>query len=412
VGGMMALTRMLTALAAVAACSGPPPLAEHGSGVEPDAVALGVRYDTDAEFRRDVLVDSLVNPDNGYSKLRLERYTDEIWGSLPEWNPRAAPVQIGQSNAPAPSGEAWHALEVDSVPWERDALVALGREAFRSYPVQLATYLGLAIERPDSASTYGVYTDAGRVGDAVWTELPADPAEPAVTCATCHGAVEDGAFVAGKNAADLDIRRLTAEASGGGSVAPEPGLLDVTADGVDNPTAIADLRAVRSQVNLQRAATVRNGLIALTVRTETLIITSLSEVARPPRKLAFALALYLWSLDAVPVRQPDGASARGSTIFGQRCAGCHRPPDFSGPAVALEVVGTDPLVGESPDRTTGRYRVPSLRGIGDRRRLTATGAVEDLHEMLSPSRRAAGHRYGLDLGPDDRADLIRYLETL
>jgi mono/diheme cytochrome c family protein len=267
------------------------------------------------------------------------------------------------------------------------------------------------IARPDSAGDYGVHRADGRLGDAVWTELPADPAEPAVTCATCHGAVDGGAFVAGKNAADLDVRRLAA-AAGGLPVAPEPGLLDVTGDGVENPTAIADLRAVRSQVNLQRAATVRNSLIALTIRTETLIITSLSEAARPPRKLAFALALYLWRLDPLPVRSPNSASKRGSAIFGERCAHCHRPPDFSGPAVALEVVGTDPLVGESPERTTGRYRVPSLRGVGDRRRLTATGAVEDLHDMLDPARKSAGHVYGLDLGPDARADLLAYLETL
>jgi mono/diheme cytochrome c family protein len=399
-------------LAVATGCSGPPPPAEPSSHDEPDAVALGIRYDTDADFRRQALVDSLVNPDNGYSKLRLERYTEDAWGALPEWNPRAATVKVGESHAPARSSDAWAALDLESVPWERDALVALGRAAFRDYPVQLATYLGAVIARPDSANEYGVEEDDGRLGDAVWAELPADPAEPAVTCATCHGAVENGAFVAGKNAADLDVRRLAVDANSGGPVAPEPGLLDVTADGVENPTAIADLRAVRSQVNLQRAATVRNGLIALTIRTETLIITSLSEVVRPPRKLAFALALYLWSLEPVPVRQPDSASKRGSAIFGERCASCHRPPDFSGPAVAFDVVGTDPLVGESPERTTGRYRVPSLRGIGDRRRLTATGAVEDLHDMLDPARSAPGHRYGLDLGSGDRADLTAYLETL
>jgi hypothetical protein len=69
-------------------------------------------------------------------------------------------------------------------------------------------------------------------------------------------------------------------------------------------------------------------------------------------------------------------------------------------------------VGESLERGTGAYRVPSLRDVGDRSPLFAAGSVKDLSELLDPSRSAAGHRYGLDLEVVERADLVRFLETL
>ena len=76
------------------------------------------------------------------------------------------------------------------------------------------------------------------------------------------------------------------------------------------------------------------------------------------------------------------------------------------------MIGTDPAVGSSPERTTGSYRVPSLRGVGDRRRLLAGGTVNDLHEMFDPQRSAVGHPFGLALSAEERSDLIAYLETL
>jgi mono/diheme cytochrome c family protein len=166
------------------------------------------------------------------------------------------------------------------------------------------------------------------------------------------------------------------------------------------------------QTHLQRAATVRNGLVPLAIRTETLIVTSLGEAARPPRKLAFALALYLWQLEPAPVRPWDAASARGQGTFARECARCHEPPRYSGDPVALEVIGTDPAVGLSPERTTGAYRVPSLHGVGDRRRLLSAGQVEDLRDLLDPQRAATGHPFGQALDDADRADLIAFLETL
>jgi hypothetical protein len=80
--------------------------------------------------------------------------------------------------------------------------------------------------------------------------------------------------------------------------------------------------------------------------------------------------------------------------------------------VPLDRIGTAPEVLTSPDRFTGTVRVPSLRGVGDRRRLFANGGVRDVVEVLDPEREAPGHRFGLDLEAEDRDDLVAYLRTL
>ena len=387
-----------------------PPVA---TGAFDDRLALGARYVDDAAFRRSELEASLVNPDNDYSRLRLERYTEDRWGALREWNPLAAPIGLDDTAAPPSAlGPSLARLDIESVPWEEAALVELGRRAFFDYPVQLASYLRVALGDSLRASHFGVWTDGSSLGATMWTELPSGDVEPAVTCATCHASVMHGGVVAGVNNAELDVGAMIAAQAGGAGSLWGPGLVDVTPDGIDNAAAIADLRSVRFQIALQRAATVRNGLIPLAIRIETLAITSLQETFRPPRKLAFAMALYLWELEPVPIRKPEAATERGEAVFADLCASCHKPPGFSGPSVPIEIVGTDPAVGTSPDRTTGTYRVPSLRGVGDRRRLLANGAVLDLEELLSANRAAKGHTFGVGLPPSEKSDLVSYLETL
>ncbi|HEY6559273.1 MAG TPA: cytochrome c [Polyangiaceae bacterium] len=377
-------------------------------------IRAGQRYDSDAAYRRGELVDSLVNPENGYSQLRLFRYTDSGWGALPEWNPRTSPVHIPSREPPAISSGTWARLAIEDVPWERDALLELGREAFFHYPVQLFQPLSGVIGGSRSPS-YGFWTEGSRLGGTVWAELPSGEVAPFLTCAGCHASRESDRTIAGKNNADLDLEAAAADYYEGRAVVTSSGRagrLDVTEDGLDNPAGITDLRAVRSQRHLHRAATLRNGLIPLAIRIETLLITALEESVRPPRKLAFAVALYLWNLETEPLSEPSSLSARGKTLFDQSCAGCHAPPRFSGPSVALEVVGTDRSVGDSPERSTGSYRVPSLRGVGDRKRLLANGAVLDVRELLDPARLAAGHRYGDALLPGQRDALLSYLSTL
>jgi hypothetical protein len=91
----------------------------------------------------------------------------------------------------------------------------------------------------------------------------------------------------------------------------------------------------------------------------------------------------------------------------------------------LATIGTDPWLGESPDRGTGAYRVPSLHGVGSRGPLLHDGTVPSVAAMLDPTRPTAaftgrlhgpgavpGHLYGLELAPADRAALVAYVEAL
>jgi len=403
----MTLGRALLCLATLSsACSAP---IETGTASD---VERGRRYDESEDFRRQALVASLENPGNGYSRLRLERYLPDGWEALPTWNPGIRVVSEADVGSAKPDAD-FTALEIDPVPWEEGPLLELGRRAFFEYPVQLMPFTAAALTDLDAAAHYGVWSAEGRLGGLVWTALPGNAVSLSVTCSTCHATSREGQLLTGKNNAQLDIGLLASDFRGdAANLVWGPGRLDVTNDDSDNPAAIPDLRPVRYQEQLQRAATVKNDLIALAIRTETLIITSLGETVRPPRKLAFALALFLWRLPNVPARLPDQRSGAGARSFEQRCASCHRPPSYSGPPVALELVGTDPLVGASSERGTGAYRVPSLRGVGDRRPLFASGSVRDLAELLDPARAAAGHPFGLDLESSQRADLQHFLETL
>jgi mono/diheme cytochrome c family protein len=313
----------------------------------------------------------------------------------------------GNATARPQVDATWTSLDSDRTAWDESELRELGERAFYNYPMQLAPGLEAAAALPDSG---GIWSDGGRLG-AVWVSVASGGVSAATTCATCHASKDEHGLVAGRNNANVDAARIYGTQQ---SAAPWlRGTVDVTDDGVDNPVAIADLRPLRMQQNLHHAATLRNGPAALAVRIETLIVTSLHESARPPRKVAAALAVYLMSLPLRPLPVAgEAASEAGRAVFARECAGCHRGDEMSGPPVTLDLVGTNPSVGESSDRRTGTYRVPSLRGVGDRHRLFAAGEVEDVAELLSPERKARGHRYGLALDPDNRAALLRYLQAL
>jgi mono/diheme cytochrome c family protein len=153
-------------------------------------------------------------------------------------------------------------------------------------------------------------------------------------------------------------------------------MADVTADGRDDSMSFPDLRAVRFQHTLNRAATLRNGLLPLAARAETQIIVSLGGVARPPRTYALALAVYLLDLgEALPEPENTGL---GRDVFDATCATCHAGAGFAGEPVPVAQVGADQYLAESPERRTGFWQVPSLRGVGDRERLFAGGEVEGL----------------------------------
>lgn len=371
----------------------------------PSGVASGdllARYVDDAAFRRETLEASLVTRDNLYAQLRLASYDEAHWGALPEHNPEATPLGTGAE----PGADArWSAVDLSG-----EDLRAIGEYAFYNYPMQVVTTLPKAISAEDHA---GMWLHEGRTG-AVWARLAGGRVWPAFTCATCHASVVDGQLVAGRNAPDLDLGRL----AGNGERGPlwRKGTVDVTADGAPDPVAIADLRPVRFQENLHHAATLKNDPAALAVRIETLVITSMNQSVRPPRRLVAGLTAYLLSLGerAVPALSAGILGSRGHEVFARECGGCHRGEAAVGTPRRVDEVGTDPSIAESKERGTGLYRVPSLRFVGDRRRLLATGAIEDVADLLTPSpeRRGKGHVFGLDLPDADRSALEAYLRAL
>jgi mono/diheme cytochrome c family protein len=338
------------------------------------------RYLDDAPFRRASLVASLVNPDNDYSRLRLAHYATGAagdWDALAIFNP---PVATFDSDGNRRDDE--RALDVTAQIGSVGEL-ALGQDAFFRYPVQLLPGL------------------TGAAGTLVAARLADGGDAVALTCASCHARVVDGTLVPGPANETIDL--------GWG-----PGRIVVSAPS-DAPIAIPDLRTVALQAYLQRDGTVRNdGVVALAIRIETLIITSHAGAVRPPREIALALARWLATLAPASPTPPPSASAaaRGAELFAQRCAGCHVPPSFAGGVVALAIIGTDPAVGLSSDRGTGGYRVPSLRDVSTRGRLLHDASVADLATLLDPARTIAGHRFGLELSPADHDALLDYLTTL
>jgi cytochrome c2 len=172
--------------------------------------------------------------------------------------------------------------------------------------------------------------------------------------------------------------------------------------------------------------------------------------ARLPDEALYALALYLYSLKPPPNPNPFNDSARaGEKVFTREgCPRCHTPPlytnnkvtlaqGFTPPAdvpAALDVlrvsIGTDPGLALKTRKGTGYYKVPSLRGVWYRGHYLHDGSAASLEEMFDPdrlkdthipggftppgttTRAIPGHPFGLQLGPDERTQLIAFLRTL
>lgn len=164
----------------------------------------------------------------------------------------------------------------------------------------------------------------------------------------------------------------------------------------------------------------------------------------------YALALYLYSLR--PPRNPhpfDAEAARGKAIFEHAgCASCHTPPfytnnmliavdGFEPPAdqrqrfaVMDARIGTDPRYSLETHKGTGYYKVPSLKGVWYRSPLEHNGSVATLEDWFDSARlrddyiptgfkgydgrtrSVRGHRFGLDLSPEEKKALISFLKTL
>ncbi|HKP57310.1 MAG TPA: c-type cytochrome [Polyangiales bacterium] len=358
-----------------------------------DVLALARRFSGEPAFRREALEHSLAVRNNDYARLRLAHYARD-WDALPEWNPTVAP--LSEPNAALES--IWDGVPSASV----GELLALGREAFERWPAQRLPPLSAALGDPpdaERARSYGLQLNA-----SMRVRYPDGSEQAALSCAGCHAREEPGA------ASDLDLAALLGASRGpDAELEPEwgPGRLDVTADARVDPVAIPDLRALRHQRRLHWTGNLHNSLPALAVRIETLLITATSATVRPPREIAFALALYVHGLGAAE-RSPS-ASQSGAAVFERKCAGCHMDASGAGDLVPADVVGTDPEAAASEERGSGGYRVPSLYRVADRTRLTHEGRFDNLEQMFDPARAVGAHPFGLELSDAERDALLEFV---
>lgn len=453
---------VLAALAAaLCACGEPPRAAPDAIEVRAEATAPvvlepavgsdewvlreGQRYLDDTAYRRAALERALTNHDNVYSRVRLQAYGHGTrgWDRLPVWNPRSVPVTAGLAEALERGEMPELAPELAPLwdgarPTTMTGWVALGRRVFFEYPMRAEVFMEHGLTRPELAASVGIErTAAGDVPGLVVFRNVDGETRVGITCAICHSTVRAGEVVAGsaRRTFNYGALRLAYYDDTGAYVDPGlagrmaswgPGRADVTEDDDEDPVTIPDLWGLRAQQWLSQAGTIRHDSpIALAIRQETQLTDSNHAMIRPPRELAWALAMYVYSLAPPASFLSSAGRTRGGALFAERCGGCHANAAYGGRIVPAAVIGTDPALATGRGRGTGGYRVPPLIRVRDGAPYLHDGSVASLRELLSAARldpgyRAGrlgpgpipGHRAGTDLGPDDRAALIAHLGAL
>ncbi len=410
-------------------------------------LAEGARYLDDPAFRRSALTASLTNPENTYSRQRLTSYglVTRGWDALPEWTPRS--VVLDRSMADTLRAGARLAVAAGVAPiWDGKrpttfaGWASLGREVFFRYPLRKEVYVEWAVVNGASGERLGVRAvdDGSYPGVVAFVDTRGE-SQIGMTCAICHADVVKGRAVVGqaRRAFDYGGLRLAYHEATKTFVEPGlarrmkkwgPGRADVTEDDDEDPVAVPDLWALRQQGFLTQAGTITHtGPTALAIRQETQLLTSNHQLIRPPRELAFALSVFLYTLAPPPAAPASDAiaSARGKALFERQCASCHSSPTFGGDLVSAERVGTDSSLAKGGARGTGQYRVPALVRVTNAAPYFHQGAVATLEDVLAPERLGPGfaggvfgsgpvegHGYGTDLPAADRAALIVFLHTL
>lgn len=365
-------------------------------------------YLEDSSWRRAELEASLWKPELPYASKRLAGYGlgDRGWDLLPELTPRIEPVTAETLEQPF----AGQPLEVDRTPTTRDEWIALGERVFWTMPMRRDAYLEWAVARPELWDQLGMQTDEdGELRGIVRFRDARGDVRIGATCAMCHG--NDG--VAGAATRDLDLglgRSLFAEAHG--NDAPEyaawgPGNVDVTDDGVTDALAIPNLWGASEQSHFNRSGAVEIASPAsIAIRFETQYIVGHSLEARPDRRLTWALAAYVLSLEAPETASEPGPEGRA--VFEANCASCHAPDrGFSGGLIPAESLNSDPQAAMSAFRGTTFYKVPSLLGISQGGPFLHDSSVPTLEALLE-----MGHPTGGQLDAEDQRHLIQFLETL
>jgi cytochrome c5 len=420
---------------------------------DPWLEAEAERYLDDPEFRRAALEASLRNRANQYSRKRLGAYGlgDRGWDLLPEWVPAVAPIT---DEAVAILRETGELPQPRSAPplWDRDRpeqladWVALGERVFFEYPLRAEVFARHALANPALAQAVGLRADVdGRwPGVVAFADLDGQT-RVGITCALCHvgevGELGEASprepLVVGRAHRRLDYgrMRLAYYRDTGAPIDPDlaarmaswgPGRADITDDDDADPVAIPDLWRIRELRDLTQAATLEHAHpAALAIRQETQLLHANRERARPPRELAWALAMYVYSLEPPArddARTPDST---GRAIFERECVRCHRDATGSGPPMLAKLVGTDPALASGHARGTGLYRPAPLVRVADAGPYLHDGAVESLEELFGTARfepdyrggtrgpgPVGGHRFGVDLAPAERAALLEYLRRL
>lgn len=402
-------------LTTVASCSPSSADAQNAPATdisEQDLLREAAQYQNDATFRRARLLQSLVNPENDYAKIRRMHYTENDWEALPLLNPPSRPVLPCDIGKPPPKPDAtWQPLNEHPATADRKGLEALGEAVFFRYPAQIEFSMFDVLKNADRSARAGLWQTQDSVGGLRWVSLKGG-VFPAFSCATCHASPDGkGRIEAGKpnHAFDLFVSRNEFGQKNTERAPWGKGRLDLTADGRFNPVPIPDLRPVHFQPRLHRTANVKNSLTAMALRLETGLILASRSAVRPPRSLMFALSAYLYSLYRT-LANPQGG--KGQAVFVRHCATCHQGKGLTGAPVASARVGADAALADSPSRGTGTIQVPSLRGLSGRLLLLADGHIRSVESLLDPLRPDPAHRFGLELSPDDRDALLTYLKSL
>ncbi len=396
--------------------------------------AEATRYLTDANFRRKALEASLTSHKNIYAKTRLSGYGIEGggWEMLPAWTPTTrrvddAFVQSLRSGKSVALDEEAAPLWNGETPSNMAQWVALGRKVFFSYPLRSEVFAEHALRTSSVAERVGLGSDQNGTWPGVVAYQTVDgKAEIGITCALCHVTIEAGTMVEGRARRSFDYgeMRLAFYRDTGAFLDEDtkrrmaswgPGRADITQDDDEDPVAIVDLWGVRDHEYLTQSGTLRNmHPAALAIRQETQILHANHERIRPPRVLAWALAMYVYSLTPPPREKFAESSEveRGRVLFAKDCEHCHIDKNYGGFPIAAEKIGTDPVLANGHARGTGLYRPAPLTRVAEAGPYLHDGSVTTLAELLDPERKVVGHRYGVDLPISDRQALLAFLRTL
>ena len=406
----------------------------------------GRRFIDDTPYRRAALEHALTNHGNVYSRVRLASYGlgERGWDMLPVWTPRSRSVtaelaaQLARGEMPVVAADhprLWDGVE----PTTMAGWVALGRRVFFEFPMRAEVFMEHGLTKPQLAAAVGIErTATGEVpGLVVFANVDGET-RVGITCAICHSTVKDGVTVAGSARRSFDYGRLRLAyyTDTGAPIDPSlarrmagwgPGRADVTEDDDEDPVTIPDLWGLRDQRWLTQAGTIRqDSPLALAIRQETQLTDSNHALIRPPRALAWALAMYVYSLAPPPRLVASSPElARGSQLFKDNCRGCHANASYGGRTIAATAIGTNPALATGRGRGTGSYRVPPLVRVRDGAPYLHDGSVGSLAELLTADRLdpaysagrlgpgpIPGHRAGTELVAADRAALIAFLQTL